>query len=270
MADVKWIKIMVDIFDDEKIFLIEQLPEADSIVVIWFKLLCLAGKQNNKGVFTLCATMPFTDEMFAAVFRRPLNTVRLALSTFQKFGMVEIINGTVTIPNWGKHQNIESMERRQEYMRNYMNEYRQEQKKLAEGKQPRKCLRKQNVSAPDIDVDIDIEGEKKESVKGAKAPARPTLDDVVAYCKERGNQVDAQRWFDYYSSNGWRVGKNPMKEWKAAVRTWEKNGYDTPKITARPSKEVGAHRYDQRQYTESQLDAGTSDLVAEALRARNG
>ena len=50
----------------------------------------------------------------------------------------------------------------------------------------------------------------------------PTLDDVQAYCFERGNNVDPQRFVDYYSSNGWKVGKNPMKDWKAAVRTWEK------------------------------------------------
>ena len=50
MADVKWIKITTDIFDDEKILLIESLPDAYSIIVVWFKLLCLAGKQNNSGV----------------------------------------------------------------------------------------------------------------------------------------------------------------------------------------------------------------------------
>ena len=52
----------------------------------------------------------------------------------------------------------------------------------------------------------------------------PTLDEVREYCRERGNRVDPQRWFDFYVSNGWRVGKNPMKDWKAAVRTWERNG----------------------------------------------
>lgn len=51
----------------------------------------------------------------------------------------------------------------------------------------------------------------------------PTLDEVKAYCKERGNHVDPERWHDYYSSNGWKVGKNPMKDWKAAVRTWERD-----------------------------------------------
>ena len=91
MAEVKWIKIVTDVFDDEKTLMIETLPEADSLIVIWFKLLCLAGKQNNSGVF-LMGRMPYTDEMFATVFRRPINTVRLALRTFEDFGMIEIIN----------------------------------------------------------------------------------------------------------------------------------------------------------------------------------
>ena len=49
------------------------------------------------------------------------------------------------------------------------------------------------------------------------------MDEVKAYCMERGNSVDPQKWFDYYTSNGWKVGKNPMKDWKACVRTWERN-----------------------------------------------
>jgi hypothetical protein len=55
-------------------------------------------------------------------------------------------------------------------------------------------------------------------------PGKPNLNEVVLYCHERKNQVDPQKWFDYYSSNGWKVGRNSMKDWKAAVRTWERNG----------------------------------------------
>lgn len=63
----------------------------------------------------------------------------------------------------------------------------------------------------------------------------PTVDDVMAYCIERGNSVDPQRFVDYYSSNGWMVGKNKMKDWKAAVRTWEQNRKDTgTKPASRP------------------------------------
>ncbi len=57
----------------------------------------------------------------------------------------------------------------------------------------------------------------------------PTLEEVQAYCIERNNNVDPQRFIDYYTSNGWQVGKNKMKDWKAAVRTWERNGYSKPK-----------------------------------------
>jgi len=52
---------------------------------------------------------------------------------------------------------------------------------------------------------------------------KPSLQDVETYCRERGNNVNAEHFIDHYTANGWRVGKNPMKDWKAAIRTWEKN-----------------------------------------------
>ena len=91
MPDVKWIKITTDIFDDEKILLIESLPDANSIIVVWFKLLCLAGKQNNSGVFMMSNRIAYTDKMLATIFRMKEATVQLALATFQQFGMVEAI-----------------------------------------------------------------------------------------------------------------------------------------------------------------------------------
>ena len=61
---------------------------------------------------------------------------------------------------------------------------------------------------------------KKHSVKKFK---KPSLEDVKRYCLERENKVSPEKWLDYYISNGWKVGKNPMKDWKASVRTWERN-----------------------------------------------
>lgn len=159
MAEVRWIKIVTDVFDDEKILMIETMPEADTIIVIWFKLLCLAGKQNNSGVFQL-GQMPYTDEMFATIFRRPINTVRLALNTFEKFGMIEIISNTVTIPNWGKHQSTDQIEAKNEYMKKYMREYRAKQKLISEGKANCKTNSKANVSL--VDKNRLEEEEKKE------------------------------------------------------------------------------------------------------------
>ena len=78
-----------------------------------------------------------------------------------------------------------------------------------------------------------IEIEKRESKK-RKRFTPPTLEDVLAYCNERQNTVDAQHFIDYYTSNGWQVGKNKMKDWKAAVRTWERNGYSS-KTSRKPT-----------------------------------
>lgn len=130
MADVKWIKITTDIFDDEKMLMIETMPSADSIIVIWFKLLAFAGKQNNDGVFLMSNRIAYTDEMLAAIFRREINIVRLALKTFEQFGMIEIIEKVITIPNWNKHQSLDAYEKKKERDRLYQAERRANQRAL--------------------------------------------------------------------------------------------------------------------------------------------
>ncbi len=226
MADVKWIKITTDIFDDEKILLIESLPDSYAIITVWFKLLCLAGKQNNSGVFMM-GRVAYTDKMLATIFRMKESTVTMALQTFEQFEMIEIIDGVITIPNWGKHQNLDQLESKKEYMRGYMKEYREKQKALTAGKPNCKTNSKANVSEADKEEDKDIEKEGDvldNTSQKRKRFVPPTLDEVKAYCQERKNGVDAQRFVDYYTSNGWQVGKNKMRDWKAAVRTWERNG----------------------------------------------
>lgn len=66
----------------------------------------------------------------------------------------------------------------------------------------------------------DLEKCLKQQPKTTKS--RPSLEEVAEYCEERQNGIDPNKWYDFYTSNGWKVGKNPMKDWKAAVRTWEK------------------------------------------------
>lgn len=131
--DVKWIKIATDCFNDEKIMLLESLPEADTVIVIWFKLLTLAGKQCTDGVFWLTDRIAYTDELLATIFRRNLSTVRMALARFEELGMIEIINNVITIPNWNKYQNFDALDRKRERDRQYMRDYRQRQKALASG-----------------------------------------------------------------------------------------------------------------------------------------
>ena len=131
MADVKWIKIATDIFNDEKILLIESLPEADTIITIWFKLLCLAGRQNNAGVFVMNDKIAYTDKMLATIFRRKETSVQMALKVFQDFGMIEIVDNVITIPKWDKYQKLDAYEAKKEYDRQYQAKKRLEQKQKA-------------------------------------------------------------------------------------------------------------------------------------------
>ena len=103
----------------------------------------------------------------------------------------------------------------------------------------------------------------KENTRTNARFTAPTVEDVTAYCRERNNRVDPQRFVDFYASKGWKVGSTPMKDWKAAVRTWEQRD-NTPSA---PVKAVSAQQYQQRDYTEDDL-GNDDDLIEEAKRLR--
>lgn len=132
MAEVKWIKITTDMFDDEKIRLIESMPEGDAILVTWIKLLTLAGKTNDSGTIYLTETIPYTEDMLSTICRRPLQIIRLALQTFEKLEMIAIENGIINIVNWEKHQNIERLQQIREQTRTRVARFREKQRLLSE------------------------------------------------------------------------------------------------------------------------------------------
>jgi predicted phage replisome organizer len=174
MADVKWIKITTDIFDDEKILLIESLPDSYAIITVWFKLLCLAGKQNNSGVFMM-GRIAYTDKMLATIFRMKESTVSMALQTFEGFGMVEIVDGVITIPNWGKHQSLDAYEKKKERDRLYQAERRAAQRAIAE--------KSSDKSSDVASLEEDIEEEKDKEID-----------------KEKEEKVSCQKIVDMYNS----------------------------------------------------------------------
>ena len=174
MADMKWIKITTDIFDDEKILLIESLPNAYAIITCWFKLLCLAGKQNNGGVFMI-GQIAYTEKMLATIFRMKEATVTMALQTFQQFGMVEIIDGVITIPNWGKHQNLDAYEQKKERDRAYQAERRRKQKLLVQ-----KSSDSQTTGSSDVANNRSLEEEREEEREEVRMDNPSNC--IVAFC----------------------------------------------------------------------------------------
>ena len=103
---------------------------------------------------------------------------------------------------------------------------------------------------------------KKEKPPDAKF-IKPTLQEVGAYCRERGNSVQPEKFMNFYDSNGWRVGRNPMKDWRAAVRTWEGNGYSQQKNDGNENTRTS----NERKYGSTQ---GAKDRILARLAARDG
>jgi predicted phage replisome organizer len=110
MADIRWIKITTEMFDDEKIRIIESMPEADTLIVLWIRLICMAGKNNDNGYIYLTPEIPYTIEQLSAIFGRPLNTVKLAVETFKRLNMITLSDdGVIYLPQFEKHQNLIGM-----------------------------------------------------------------------------------------------------------------------------------------------------------------
>ena len=160
MSEIKWIKLSTSMFDDEKIRLIEQMPDADTILVIWVKLLAQAGKTNASGYIFLNENIPYTDEMLATIFNSPLNTVRMALNVFKQFGMIEVDeNEFISVANWEKHQNIEGMERVKKLNAERNKRYRERKKQeLLENNTSDVSVTSRDGT--DIDKELDIDKEK--------------------------------------------------------------------------------------------------------------
>ena len=316
MADVKWIKLTVDMFDNRKIKHLRRLPEGNNIVLIWVMLLTMAGRCNAGGMIFLTENIPYTPKMLADELGFEENTVRLALEALEQLNMIHS-DGFLSVSGWEEYQNVQGLDKVREQARLRQAKHRAKRKESLVGAGNRcaycggvgdtidhviprsrggldipenavPCCQACNSAKKDKDVaeflnarlsygeHVDIDGilsnevlqqyvsfdgehfvtlqnenvtlrnaaeedieedierrNKKESNKTAKRFTPPTVDEVAEYCRERGNNIDAAHFVDYYSARGWELSKGrKLKDWKAAVRTWERNGYSKPRTGA--------------------------------------
>ena len=206
MAEVKWIKITTDIFDDEKILMIETLPSADTMLVIWFKLLALAGKSNNNGVFMMNNRIPYTEDMLAAIFRRDDKIVKFALNTFEQFGMIEIIDSVITIPNWDKHQSLDAYEKKKERDRKLQAERREKQRALI-GKSSDNRLTSGDSSS---DVAVSEEDKEKDKDKDFKKEEKKKASGYDEILSSIANEELRELYLDYIKMR--KMIKAPMTD----------------------------------------------------------
>lgn len=189
MAEISWIKLKTTMFDDEKIRLIQSMPEANAILVIWIRLLVLAGKTNDNGLIYIQRNMPYSEEMLSTLFNQPVLTVRLALQTLSGFDMIDTNeDGLIAVSNWEKHQNVEGLDKIREQNRLRKQRQRAKQTLLPENPEPNCDVTGQSRDghATDIDkeLDIDIDKELDKENKDIGAKTTSEQDSLLSISDE--------------------------------------------------------------------------------------
>ena len=129
---MKWIKLATNIFDQGKIKLIMKMPAGDTIIAIWLQILTHCGKECQDGILRISDEVPYTADMLAMIFGRETATMKLALETFQRLKMIDVIDGTYCLPNWGKYQTPDKYELTRAKDRKRLQEWRKKQTKKTE------------------------------------------------------------------------------------------------------------------------------------------
>ena len=221
-------------FDNRKIRHLRRLPDGNNIVLIWVMLLTMAGRCNAGGMIFLTENIPYTPKMLADELDFEENTVILALKSLEQLQMIVTDGAYFKVAGWEEYQNVEGLDKIREQTRKRVAAYRekQAQKALPDGNATcNVTVTHGNAPEEEREEDLDIRNKNDNMGDPTDAPERkrstrkpfipPTVEEVREYCTERGNSVDAEAFIDFYESKGWMIGKNKMKDWKAAVRTWE-------------------------------------------------
>ena len=223
-----WFKLKDDFFKRHDIKIIKSMPNGKDYVIFYLQMLCESLSHNGKLRFS--ETIPYNEEMLAVITDTNIDVVRSAMKLFVQLNIIEIMDDQTiymkTLQNMVGSSTIGADKKKLQ---------RNKSVGLLEGGQ------KEDKCPPEIEkeLDIEIEKEKNNKKKTASRFTPPTLEEVKAYCLERKNKVDAERFIDFYTANGWVQGKGkPIKDWKAAVRTWERSKDKT--VVEQPKQVVGS------------------------------
>lgn len=174
MAEVKWIKLTTDMFDNRKIRHLRKLPEGNNIVLIWVMLLTMAGKCNAGGMIFLTENIPYNSKLLAEEVDFEERVVELALKALHELGMIETDGDYFTISNWKEHQNVEGMERIREQNRIRKQNQRAKQKLAIEESH----VTSRDSHATDIDIDKDIEKDNTVSIDTVRSTkVQPVIEE---------------------------------------------------------------------------------------------
>lgn len=267
MSDNKkyyYLRLKDNFFDSDELKILESMKDGYLYSNILLKLYLRSLK--NDGKLVVNDRIPYNAEMLASVTGHQVGTVKQALSIFKDLGLIDVLeNGAIymlDIQNFIGRGSSEA-DRKREYRQRIENDRTNVQTKVQQISEK---------SPPEIELDIDIEIEKEihssaSTTTKRKRFEKPTLSQIEQYCIERNNNVNAEQFYDYYESNGWKVGKNSMKDWKAAVRTWERNGYNqSAKLKSSKTDAMNVVKELMEEYEQSATDSESVIDVTDSVQ----
>lgn len=217
-----WLKLHKDFFKRHDIKIIESMENGKDYILFYLKL--LVESVGHNGNLRFSDTIPYNDKMLATITDTNVDIVRNAMHVFSELNMIDILDDkTIYMSEVERMIGSESDEHIREQNRLRQQRYRDKQKQIPQKEALHNVTVTLNRNA-DIDIEKDIDIDNKEINKEKRTRfIPPTVEEVRNYCDERKNGIDAETFVNFYSSKGWLIGKSKMKDWKAAVRTWERN-----------------------------------------------
>ena len=231
MSDNKkyyYLRLKDNFFDSDELKILESMKDGYLYSNILLKLYLRSLK--NDGKLVVNDRIPYNAEMLASVTGHQIGTVKQALSIFKDLGLIDVLeNGAIymlDIQNFIGRGSSEA-DRKREYRQRIESDrtnVRANLRQISEKSPPETEIELEK----DIEIEKEIHSSAKSTTTKRKRFDKPSISEIKQYCIERNNNVNAEQFFDHYESNGWKVGKNSMKDWKAAVRTWERSEYRKP------------------------------------------
>lgn len=223
-----WLKLQRDFFKRHDIKIIENMQNGKDYLLFYLKLLC--ESIDHEGNLRFSDQIPYNEDMLATITNTNVDIVRMAIKIFTQLNMMEIMDdGTYYMSEVQKMIGSATQdEHTRESTRLRVQAFRERQKALPNRYSNVTCNGELDKDIEiDIDKEIDIDNKKRKEISKDISKREkfvpPTLEEVEAYCSERGNNIDPEYFIAFYESKGWMVGKTKMKNWKSAIITWEKN-----------------------------------------------
>lgn len=262
MAEPKryfWLKLHKDFFQRKEIKRLRKIAGGDTYTIIYLKMLLRSIMSDGKLYFDGLED-DFASELALDLDEKEEN-VQITVQYLLKSGLLEMCSDEeYYLPDTKDSTGCETA------VASRVRKHREKQKAL-------QC----NTNVTQVkhlcngEIEKELEIEKDSSAKSTttkrKRFEKPTIFDVEQYCIERNNNVDPQHFVDYYESNGWKVGKNSMKDWKAAVRTWERNGYNqSSKLKSSKTDAMNVVKELMEEYEQSATDSESAIDVTDSVQ----